>query len=274
MIEKPLTFQAVDDIAFAARMNRLLISSADMKFVSGDLGPLIEFIQYGRAGLLSAPDKTLWLKLGEARAFHIALAKGLPQWLCPTSRALGFFRTSKVFPEDEASWINFKLRTQQAAIGAGFNRGIARQLVAAMGEMHDNIYEHSHAPHTGLVAFKANHESFEFVISDYGIGVLESLRTCPEYSSIMDHGDALRLALTEGVSRHGKESGHGNGFRPLFVGLSNLNGFLRFRSGNHALTIDGSNLNLMASKVAEKPYLKGFIASILCYKDPIPSKIT
>lgn len=54
------------------------------------------------------------------------------------------------------------------------------------------------------------------------------------------------------------------GFRPPVIGLANLFGALRFRSGNHALTIDGRTPSLMSAKTAEKPTLQGFFISVAC----------
>jgi hypothetical protein len=78
------------------------------------------------------------------------------------------------------------------------------------------------------------------------------------------HGEALQLMLTEGVSRHGAASGRGMGFRPLFIGLANLNGRLRFRSGDHALTIAGENPGAMPLMRSQKVPIKGLFASISC----------
>jgi hypothetical protein len=52
----------------------------------------------------------------------------------------------------------------------------------------------------------------------------------------------------------------GNGFRPLFQGLANLNGTLRFRSGDQALTMDGGECreySLEASRKADAPWAGG-----------------
>ena len=84
------------------------------------------------------------------------------------------------------------------------------------------------------------------------------------YTGLDDHGEALRLTLTDGVSRHGSGTGRGRGFRPLFIGIANLNGSLRFRSGDHALIIDGRNPSLMAARLAQKPTIGGFFASVKC----------
>jgi hypothetical protein len=87
------------------------------------------------------------------------------------------------------------------------------------------------AANTGFVAFRAIPEAFEFVVADRDIGILNSLKTAAEYAHLTDHGHALRLALSEGCSRHGTAAGRGMGFRPLFIGLANLHAGLRFRSG-------------------------------------------
>jgi hypothetical protein len=54
--------------------------------------------------------------------------------------------------------------------------------LAQMARMQSVIYEHSQAPQTGIVAFRARSGTFEFVVCDSGIGVLQSLTSCPEFS--------------------------------------------------------------------------------------------
>jgi len=75
---------------------------------------------------------------------------------------------------------------------------------------------------------------------------------------------ALKLALTDGVSRYGPESGRGLGPRPLFRGLANLNSMLRFRSGDHALTIEGQNPVVIPAKLWQKPVIQGLFAAVTC----------
>jgi hypothetical protein len=112
--------------------------------------------------------------------------------------------------------------------------------------------------------FRAGLRRFEFIVADQGIGVLDSLRSSVEYAALNDSGEALSLTPTDGVSRFGSGSTRGLGFRPLFIGLANLKGALRFRSGDHALLIDGRNPSLITARLAEKPTIKGFLASIVC----------
>jgi hypothetical protein len=258
---KALDFTTLDGLAFAAERGRLGGKELD-RAIAGDLGPLIEMSHLASAGLLPRPGEAPWLELDGVGDFRRALSNGLVRWVCPFHRNIGFLRTAAA--RDEISWTNFGLAAQQAATAAGFVKRVAAQLVGAIGEMYSNIYDHSEAPKTGLIAFMARSGSFEFVSTDRGIGVLDSLRACPEYGSLNDHGEALRLTLTDGVSRCGSGTGHGRGFRPLFIGIANLNGSLRFRSGNHALVIDGHNPSLMGARLAQKPEIKGFFASVKC----------
>jgi hypothetical protein len=167
-------------------------------------------------------------------------------------------------PEDEAEEIAFKLEAQRAAHAVGFPRKLAAQLVGAFEEIHGNVYDHCGTPGSGLAAYRATARRFEFVVSDGGMGALASLRTCADYAYLTDHAEALKLVLTDGVSRYGKGTSHGTGFRPLFRGLANLSGELRFRSGDQALTINGVNPGSIPSMTSEKVPITGFIASVAC----------
>jgi hypothetical protein len=117
---------------------------------------------------------------------------------------------------------------------------------------------------SGLAAYRATARRLEFVVSDGGIGVLASLRSCADYTQLADHAEALKLMLMDGVSRYGKGTSHGTGFRPLFTGLANLSGELRFRSGDQALTIDGVDPGSIPTKIWEKAPISGLVASVIC----------
>jgi hypothetical protein len=69
------------------------------------------------------------------------------------------------------------------------------------------------------------------------------------------------------VSRYGRDIGHGFGFRPIFRGLANMKGVLRFRSGDHSLVLDGTTPSLTTAKPAQKTTLAGFMVSITCEAD-------
>ena len=265
---RTLDFATLDGLAFAAERGRLAGIEVE-RAVARDLGPLVEMSHLASAGLLPRPSDAPWLELDGVGDFRRALASGQTRWVCPFHRNVGFLRTVAV--RDEICWTNFGVAAQKAAATAGFAKGVAAQLVGAIGEMYSTIYEHSDAARTGLLAFMARSGSFEFVATDRGMGVLESLRTCPKYADLNDHGEALRLTLTDGVSRHESGTGRGRGFRPLFIGIANLNGSLRFRSGDHALVIDGRNPSLVAARLAQKPKIGGFLASVECLAAGVPA---
>lgn len=258
-----LTFPTVDGLAFAAARGRLSERLETQTFVATELGPTIELLQLSREGLL--PPFTKWHAVSKDGLLDLcsAICGGRRKWLS-SDRQLGFFRLGGDFASGSSDWTGFLLNAQRAAITAGFPTGTGRQFAAALGELASNVHEHSEDPSTGVVTFRAVVGGFEFVVCDCGIGVLQSLRSCSSYMHLRDHGDALELALTEGCSRHGPGSGHGFGFRPIFVGLANLNGSLRFRSGDHALTIDGRDLSTMPWRKASKPPMYGFLASVSC----------
>jgi len=195
------------------------------------------------------------------RAFNTALPAVASSGVCPDGASAGFFRMGAEWSDDDTPWIGFQLAAQKAAAAMGIHRRTAAQF-----EMFSNVHEHSGAASSGAAAFMANGDAFEFAVADSGIGVRESLRSCTDYADLADDGKALRLALTEGVSRFGAQSGRGMGFRPIFIGLANLTGVLRFRSGDHALVIDGQKFGDMNAVTAQKVPILGFLASVACRK--------
>lgn len=232
------------------------------------LGPLLELLMHERRapiGLNCVPRAL------EVNALALALAARAPldgvhlAGRTP-GHAAGFVMTQRnAGLEDQTAWMGFCLKFRQAAELAGLHKKTARGLTGAFQELESNIHLHSRRSHDGVVGYRVTHGEFEFVIADSGIGALASLQENPTYADLRDHGRALELALTDGISKFSADTGHGVGFRDLFIGLANLNGELRFRSGDHALTIDGRGPSLLSRRLTQKAdQLKGFVASIVC----------
>jgi anti-sigma regulatory factor (Ser/Thr protein kinase) len=259
-----LTFAEVDDIAFAAERGRLNSTPYPTPLAPAGLGPLLELTHLARAGGMPTPQAALWISTGWAGPLLTALSAGRKDWYCPDTQSIGFLRTRGTLPTDEAVFSKFGLAAQKAACAVGVPKQTAAQLVGAIGEMHSNIYEHSGASETGLVAFRVDRTSFEWVVADHGIGVRASLAMHADYAELPDEGAALRAALSDGASRFGMGSGRGMGFRPLFVGLANLRAQLRFRSGDHALTIDGITPSILSARTSQKAKLRGLFAAVVC----------
>ncbi len=193
-----LTFAALDGLAFAAERSRLNEREKRPALFAAALGPLLEWTRLSDDGLLPFPENAPWLSLDEAAPLIAAIRSSRRQWICPATRAAGVSRTPPVWPGDDTQWVGFGLAAQKAATAAGFHRQIAAQLVGAIEEMVSNIYEHSGAPASGIVAFRAGGDGFEFVVADSGVGVLESLRSCPDYQDLADQpggGPNLARAL-------------------------------------------------------------------------------
>ncbi|HEY6345000.1 MAG TPA: hypothetical protein VIY49_26175 [Bryobacteraceae bacterium] len=267
MTAKALSFDAVDDLGFAGAAGHIERAQQAASFAPTSLGPLLELVQLSSGNRLP-PLWKAWTASNGAGPMLTALHENREMWLSPDNRRMGFIRTKRTGADADHPLVSFLIDAQRAARDvAGLPRAIAGQLTAAMQELESNIHEHSGAVGTGLLAYRAARGVFEFVAADCGIGILSSLKKCPLYSALRDHGKALQQALEEGVSRFGLGSDRGYGFRPIFVGLMNLYGFLRFRTGDHALIMDGTSPMLAKARLAQKPPIDGFFASIRCHRD-------
>lgn len=256
-----LTFAALDGIAFAASRGRL--GEEVPKYVAADLGPIIEMVQLARTGLLPLPGSAPWLHLNGSEALLGAAIGDADRWVSTQGNNAGVFKC-KLMVSDLRSWTSFKVEAHKAALAAGFSARTVHRLMGAMGEIVDNVLEHSQAAPTGLVVFRGRPGCFEYAVADSGVGALASLRSNPEYAYLQDEGDALQCALTDGESRFGKAAGRGSGFSQFFRSLVSLNTSLRFRSGDHGLSMHGVSPTLVNALVAKKPRASGFLTSVCC----------
>jgi hypothetical protein len=256
-----LTFSALDGLAFAASRGRL--GSDVPRYVVADLGPIIEMVQLARSGLLPSPTSAPWLHLNGSEGLLQAALSGDDCWESSQSSQTGIIKC-EMKQSTPKRWTSFGVEAHKAGLSAGFSTQTVSRLIGAMGEIVDNVMEHSQAASTGVVAVGSNPGSFEFVVSDAGVGTLASLRSNPEYAYLRDEGDALQCALTAGESRFGKAAKRGTGFSQLFKSLATLNASLRFRSGDHALIMAGESPTLVNAHVAKKPRAAGFLTSVRC----------
>ncbi|MEQ8694887.1 MAG: hypothetical protein RIC85_06225 [Gammaproteobacteria bacterium] len=260
-----LTFDSVDDLVAAHSKGRLAALRPDPPFTVVRVGPLVELMLQPPLASGELNVHSSWLDFTSQGQLRQALGTGAPTWL-GAGDLQGCMRTvfDLLKPEPNSHRTRFLMAARRAAENAGFPRSVAQCLAAAVREMESNIHEHSQRSHTGVIAYRAGHSEFEFVVADGGVGVLATLREAPEYRNLSDHGTALYTALQQGASRYGRTAHRGAGFRDLFMGLAMLNADLRFRSGNHALTIRGSRPELKSAQLAQKPYYQGFLMSAVC----------
>jgi hypothetical protein len=261
----PLTFDAVDGLGFAAARGLIRAAQGSAPYSPTSLGPLLELMHLAGCGRLPLPCGGSWFSDSGADPMIAALTENRESWVNPPDRRMGFIRALRSGPDGDARLTGFLMDAKRAATNTAHLPGSApAQLVAAMAEMESNIHEHSKAPQTGLLAFRAARGTFEFVAVDCGIGILKSLRSCGAYAALSDHGKALAAALSDGVSRFGEDSRRGHGFRQIFLGLLDLYGSLRFRSGDYALLMDGTSPDLTTAQLAQKPAMDGLFVSIRC----------
>ena len=234
-------------------------------YLPATLGPLIEFLFLLSAGdLPNCADG--WLSSISAQGFLTAWNTGSNRWLSPDG-SMGLISTNRSSSIPNGELTAFLMAVQRSAREISHLPGTTPgQMAAAMQELESNVQEHSNSPGTGILVFRATSEMFEFVVADRGMGVLTSLRQNDNFSALNDYGSALASALTDGNSRY-DDPKRGHGFRPIFLGLTNLQGYLRFRSGDHALVMDGTGPSLASAQLSQKPFLKGFFASISCRTD-------
>ena len=92
-------------------------------------------------------------------------------WVKASDRRMGFIRANRstLNADTDTLITSFLMDAQRAARDvAGLSDSTSGQLVAAMQELENNIHEHSEAPDTGILAFRAMPNVFEFVAADRG----------------------------------------------------------------------------------------------------------
>lgn len=224
------------------------------------IGPLVEVVNLGSAERLHQIRQESWLSDGSLEPLLDAFLVRPTYWMAQDARQ-GFITGAGI--ENEEALSSFKIDAHKAAKNAGF--GVqAGLIVAALGELVGNVIDHSQNPGSAAALFSAGRGEFEFVIADDGIGVLDSLTKNPEHAMLSDHGAALQAMVEAGVSRFARNTGHGNGFRPIFEKLADMTGELRFRSGDYVLTLDGRFGDRIARQTNQKARMRGFLAAVSC----------
>jgi len=168
-------------------------------------------------------------------------------------------------------WIAFCKRLMDAGIKAGLTKKFSQGLVGTVEEMTCNIFEHSENVSSGLAGYRWAPGEFEYVVADSGIGVLSSLRKHSDYSWLDDAGQALEVAVCDGESRFGRGAHRGTGFHHLLYNIASRDSYVRFRSGDHCYTIDGT-LQPILKRTYPCPPIDGFLISLVATAAPSKNK--
>lgn len=229
------------------------------------IGPLVEYAyhHYGSAAKQLSPlanhqaVSSLTNTLNDAARSRAVLDTSIKP------RPTEFFKCPQSDEEvEDPNWMAFCLRLMYAGMEAGLSKEFSQALAGTFEEMTGNLQEHSEAPQSGLVGYRYGVGEFEYVVADAGIGVLKSLKRHPDYSCLADSGEALETAVGSGESRHGRRQLRGFGFNKLMYNIAQRNSYLRFRSGDHSYSIDGTRPTPL-KKTQHCARFPGFLISVL-----------
>lgn len=253
-----LSFQVLDDLCLGVERDRVTSNILSSLCIT-NISPAIEALHL--ANLFESKGLEMrWLRTDFTRALFEDFASGRSRSQLngdPTGWIIG-----RELIDLNNNWTGFLMRAKKAAVNAGFDRITANGITGALEEFRSNVLEHSQNGESGYAIFHSSQGNFEFIVADYGEGVLNSLKRNVYYANLADHGEALRLAVTEGVSRHSSPD-RGNGFRPLLVGLANIAGYIRFRSGDHSYEFKRVSPSTISSKSTQRVFLPGFSCAVM-----------
>lgn len=241
-------FPIIDDLLAEATLGRLRDHGDVVIEKSGRIGPLVELLS--AATQFPEEYRSISFNASFATQLRDAWATGI-QFGGAFGDQAGVFPLPSVNPvvSGDCRWEQWLLHAENKAKASGVAAPLVASFIGALQEMQDNVYEHSGAAQTGLIAYAVTDRSFEFVVSDRGVGVLETLRQNPNYADLPDAGAALEAAIKPGVSRFPTETGRGQGYVQLYRAMVSHRAELRFRSGDHALTLSPTADPLRAEQV-------------------------
>lgn len=255
------SFDLTDDLLWQARASKLVgIGNIEVRG-SGRVGPLVELAfagietdEYAKVSVRSTLFQQILEGLEEGRISggnYGSIAGAFP---------LSRYDRAGV---NSSLWDQWCKHVENAAVALGHPKAKILGLIGALGELQDNVFEHSGKPETGIAVYGVTDKAFEFVVGDCGIGVLATLKQNPEFADLDDSGQALVRMASDGASRFGRNTGHGFGISRLFRSLADEFGELRFRSGDHALRVWGDSPNIAGQyEIAQKAWLGGLTVSV------------
>lgn len=136
---------------------------------SGRIGPIVELVM----GSLQHAEEYSSVLVDRSFAADLSTALVLRRPFGGAYRDIaGVFPLGAHNPvvEQQSEWEQWTAHAENAARRQGLNPHLVAALVGALIEMQDNVYEHSGAPSTGLVAYAVTPSFFEFVVADRGLG--------------------------------------------------------------------------------------------------------
>lgn len=260
-----MTAHILDDLAVAPRDTISRIAGDIAQSVACHIGAVVEYELQRRHSRPELPRLTEYTESPiAARIESLAAGTASPRVL--TLQPVD--QDAVLIPPrlgQDTGWTAFVKRAEVTARSIGIAEHVAAAIAGAILELADNVMQHSEAPTTGIAGFSQLNGHFEYVVADAGIGMLRSLRKAPEFQSLRDDLEALPLAITPGVSRRGRDSGYGYGFRQVFAPLRVASGAIRLRSGRAALRVAGFGVTPDQANCSQRPNHHGVVVTASIY---------
>jgi len=229
--------------------------STEVAFVGSNQAALFNLPSFGAATLPLQSARTLWQNHGS-----FPLNAGI--------HGTYNYEFSSIRKKSDITGPDFQLfqeRFVRASISAGHSSQFAHALAGVLGEMCDNVVEHSELKgdiFSSLVGYAVTTDFTSFAVSDLGIGILASLQTAAKWQHLSTAGEALKAAVLQGAtSRRGHNEG--GGFKVLLKNLVNRDSSLRFRSDDMVLVM-GETDNSSEAHIMRSPHLRGFQVGMVC----------
>ncbi|WP_108862337.1 hypothetical protein [Ruegeria sp. Alg231-54] len=160
--------------------------------------------------------------------------------------------------DDETQWTGFLIRVSSVCKSGGFGKRTKNAIMATFSEFRSNILEHAGETKGAIAAFHLGEKGLEIVVADQGRGALASMRNSKKFRNLDDAGRALKLIVTDGVSRYDNPE-RGHGFTHLFQGLANRFNHIRLRSGDHALEVFRPHGETPLERISQKAEISGLL---------------
>lgn len=247
-----LDFALLDDLAIAIARGRISANTLP-PIRASRLGPLAECLFLSSRWSCQNLRSLNWLQKGQFSSL-IADAQASKTSAQRTAVPTGWICADQIF--DTTLYNRFRMSVGSALNSRAFGDRIKNGVIAMLQEFRTNVHQHANGSDGCLAAFHANTTSFEVLVADRGRGVVQSLKENPEYADLDHAGEALRLAITDGVSRH-TDPRRGRGFNELFLGLANRVSHIRLRSGDHALEVIRQDNQPPIESISVKPEIPG-----------------
>lgn len=124
--------------------------------------------------------------------------------------------------------------------------GIRYSINLSLNELMINVFDHSRSPIGAFICaqFTPDSRLIRICIADFGIGILNALRSVEKYHNIRKASTAIRKAVEEGVSSRTK--------RAKGIGLTHIRNFLKLNQGTLSIISGNSKVNFYYNKTIER----------------------